>query len=65
MARRNSATPPDRLLKEMVEKNGLKVYSPTDAEMKQFRDAAQSVYKTMEPVLGKELIDMAREANKK
>ena len=64
-SRANQQKEGDRLLKEMVEKNGLKVYSPTDAEMKQFRDAAQSVYKTMEPVLGKELIDMAREANKK
>lgn len=64
-SRANQQKEGDRLLKEMVEKNGLKVYYPTDAEMKQFRDAAQSVYKTMEPVLGKELIDMAREANKK
>lgn len=64
-SRANQQKEGDRLLKEMVEKNGLKFYSPTDAEMKQFRDAAQSVYKTMEPVLGKELIDMAREANKK
>lgn len=63
-SRANQQKEGDRLLKEMVEKNGLKVYYPTDAEMKQFRDAAQSVYKTMEPVLGKELIDMAREANK-
>ncbi|MCD8163564.1 MAG: DctP family TRAP transporter solute-binding subunit [Synergistaceae bacterium] len=64
-SRANQQKEGDRLLKEMVEKNGLKVYYPTDAEMKQFRDAAQPVYKTMEPVLGKELIDMAREANKK
>ncbi|MCD7953848.1 MAG: DctP family TRAP transporter solute-binding subunit [Synergistaceae bacterium] len=64
-SRANQQKECDRLLKEMVEKNGLKVYYPTDAEMKQFRDAAQPVYKTMEPVLGKELIDMAREANKK
>ena len=64
-SRANQQKDGDRLLKEMVAKNGLKVYYPTDAEMKQFRDAAQAVYKTMEPVLGKELIDVARGADKK
>ena len=64
-SRANQHKDGDRLLKEMVTKDGLKVYYPTDAEMKQFRDAAQAVYKTMEPVLGKELIDVARGADKK
>ena len=47
----------------MVEKNGIEVYYPNAEEMKQFRDAAQAVYTEMEPVLGKELIDMARSGN--
>ena len=31
--------------------------------MKQFKEAAQPVYAEMEPILGKELIDLARSAN--
>ncbi|MEG2185541.1 MAG: TRAP transporter substrate-binding protein DctP, partial [Cloacibacillus sp.] len=52
------------LLDEMVKKNGLKVYYPTAAEKKQFMDAAKKVYKVMEPVIGKDLIDIALEGNK-
>lgn len=52
------------LLKELVDKHGVKVYTPTPAEKKQFMDAAQKVYKVMEPVVGKDLINMALEGNK-
>lgn len=52
------------LLKEMVDKNGLKVYYPTEAEKKQFMDTAKKVYKVMEPVVGKDLINIALEGNK-
>lgn len=52
------------LLKELVDKHGVQVYTPTPEEKKQFMDAAQKVYKIMEPVVGKDLIDMALEGNK-
>lgn len=52
------------LLKELVEKHGMKVYYPTPAEKKQFMDAAKKVYKVMEPVIGKNLINIALEGNK-
>ena len=62
-SRANQQKAGERLLKEMVEQNGIEVYYPTEEEMKQFKEAAQPVYAEMEPILGKELIDMARSAN--
>lgn len=52
------------LLKELVEKHGIKVYYPTASEKEQFVAEAKKVYKVMEPVIGKDLINIALEGNK-
>lgn len=58
-----SRTRQQQAAKELIDElkaKGVEVYYLTDAEKKAFTDAAQPVYKQMEPVLGLELIELAK-----
>lgn len=61
-SRINQTKAAGEVLKEL-EAEGVKIYYPTDEEMKQFREAAMKVYDVMADKIDRKLIDLVRSAN--